>query len=378
MRIRLRAFALSVFLLLSPITSSYAATLGPAQTYDDLRELLASADRGDIILVSGAISADDNVPLHTTSSVRLSSSDGTPSSISGLRLQDASVSFADITLCDSLIVGGTSHIQLASDVSVSGAYGLSGLSFTGNGTLIIDPGCSVTGGSEGDGISISHSGGEFYASIEGNVQGGSGASGGSGVTIAPLSSHSAVMIAGSIQGGSGSSLGGHALNLYNLSGNAYVTVDANLRGGDGVIGGNGIQLVAARDRVNVGIDGKIKGGRGESYGGDALILMNAEGASSFQLSGTFSGGDASGRSAQPGTSLQLVGDSTAAHTHVVDCILEDGMRVASSTFPSSVGTPTVTPLPEIETSIRSIEFLTTPPYESQETPSQDATPSEPS
>lgn len=354
------ALALSFLLLLSSAASSLAATWGPAQTYDELREFLSTADYGDTVLVSGALSADNNVPLHTESSIRLSSSDSGTASVSSLRLRDASVTFDDIALIDSLVIDGTSHVQLASNVSVSGAAGQSGLAFSGCGTLIIDPGCSITGGSEGAGVSISHSSGEFYASIEGNIQGGSGTTGGAGVVIAPLSSSGAVMISGSIQGGNGSSLGGHALNLYNLSGNAYITVDGDLRGGDGSIGGDGIQLVAARDRVNVGINGKVKGGRGETYGGDALILMNAEGASSFQLSGTFSGGDASGRSAQPGTSLQLVGDSTAARTHVQDCILEDGMRVASDAFSAPEGAPSVTPLPEIKASVKASESLTAP------------------
>lgn len=357
---RLRAFSLSLALFLLPASSSCAATLGPAQTYDDLREFFATAGQGDTVLVSGTLSADDNVPLHTVNSIRLSSTDDNPASISGLCLRDASVTFTDITLCDSLTVDGASHIQLASDTSVSGAAGQNGLAFSGHGTLIVDPGCSIIGGSESAGVSISHSGGEFYASLEGNIQGGSGTTGGAGVIISPLSSSGVVMISGSILGGHGSSHGGHAVNLYNLSGDAYITIDGDLRGGDGAIGGDGIQLVAVRDRVNVGIGGRIKGGRGETYGGDALILMNAEGASSFQLSGTFSGGDAAGRSAQPGTSLQLVGDSTAAHTHVVDCILEDGMRVASVGFSAPEGSPEVTPLPEIKASIKDVESLTTP------------------
>lgn len=360
MRTRLWALALSFILLILPAASACAAALGPATTYAELRELLASANQGDVILVSGVISANNRIPLSTQASVRLSSADGESAAIHGLRLRNASITLSNITLSDSLIIDGTSHIQLASGVSVSGADKKSGVDFTGSGTLIIDRGCTITGGSESAGVSIAHSGGDFFTSIEGTIQGGSGKTGGAGVVISPLSSSGAAMISGSVQGGDGSGHGGHALNLYDLNGNAFVTVDGNLQGGDGAIGGDGIQLVAARDSVNVGISGKVKGGRGETYGGDALILMNAEGASSFQLSGAFSGGDASGRNAQPGTSLQLVGDSTAAHMHVLDCILEDGVQFFTSQPSAAPSMPDVTPLPEITSSIEDVEHLSTP------------------
>ena len=174
------------------------------------------------------------------------------------------------------------------------------------------------------------------------------------------------MISGSIQGGEGSDHGGPALNLYDLNGNAFVTVDGNLRGGSGVIGGDGIQLVAARDNVSVGIGGKVKGGSGEIYGGDALILMNAEGASAFHLSGAFSGGDASGSDAQPGTSLLLVGDSTAARTHITDCILEDGMQLTAAPLATATpSVPNITPLPEITASVENTESLLAPPQETE-------------
>ncbi|MBR5560693.1 MAG: hypothetical protein IKU73_04695 [Clostridia bacterium] len=369
MRTRLWALALSFILLILPAASSFAATLGPAATYDELRKLLASANEGDVVLVSGVISADNKLPLSTQANIRLSSADSESAAIHGLRLRDASIILSNIALKDSLIIDGTSHIHLASGVSVSGADKQSGLNFTGKGTLIIDRGCTITGGSESAGVSISHSGGDFFTSIEGTVQGGRGRTGGAGVVISPLSASGAAMISGSVLGGEGSGHGGHALNLYDLSGNAFVTIDGNLQGGEGAIGGDGIQLVAARDSVNVGISGKVKGGRGETYGGDALILMNAEGASSFHLSGAFSGGDASGRNAQPGTSLQLVGDSTAAHTRVVDCILEDGTQLSAATQPSATpSAPDVTPLPEITSSIEDIEHLSTPTPAPAETP----------
>ncbi len=361
MHTRLWAFALSFILLILPAASAVAATLGPASTYGELRNLLISANSGDVVWVTGTLFADNTVPLSTKDNVRLTSADGESATIHGLRLRDASIMMTNIALKDSLIIDGTSHIQLASGVSVSGADKHSGLDFSGNGTLIIDRGCSITGGSESAGVSISHSSGEFFTSIEGTIQGGSGRTGGAGVVISPLSSSGAAMISGSVQGGRGNGHGGHALNLYDLNGNAFVTVDGDLQGGDGAIGGDGIQLVAARDSVSVGIGGKVKGGSGETYGGDALILMNAEGASSFHLSGAFSGGDASGRDAHPGTSLQLVGNSTASHARIVDCILEDGAQLAPDGQPSATpSTPDITPLPEITSSIEDVEHLSTP------------------
>ena len=360
MHTRLRAFALSFILLILPAASAVAATLGPASTYSELRNLLISANSGDVVWVTGTLFADNAVPLSTKDNIRLTSADGGSATIHGLRLRDASIMMTNIALKDSLIIDGTSHIQLASGVSVSGADKHSGLNFSGNGTLIIDRGCSITGGSESAGVSISHSSGEFFTSIEGTIQGGSGKTGGAGVVISPLSSSGAAMISGSVQGGHGSGHGGHALNLYDLNGNAFVTVDGDLQGGDGAIGGDGIQLVAARDSVNVGISGKVKGGSGETYGGDALILMNAEGASSFHLSGAFSGGDASGRDAHPGTSLQLVGDSTASHARVVDCILEDGAQLSAAQSSATPSAPDITPLPEITSSIEDVEHLSAP------------------
>lgn len=348
MYLRLWAFAFTIILSILSVVPALAATLGPAATYDELREFLSSAKNGDLILISGELSASGGTPLVIPANVRISSIEGESASIRGLRLRDASVTLSNVSLEDSLTVDGTSYIQLSSGVSVSGAAGQNGLSFSGSGALIIDRGCEITGGSESAGVSIEHRGGEFYASIEGSVVGGHGQSGGAGVVISPLSSSGAALISGSIKGGDGSAHGGHALNLYDLSGNALITIDGNLQGGNGDIGGDGIQLVAARDIVSVGISGHIKGGSGETYGGDALILMSTEDASSFRLSGTFSGGNATGPDAQPGTSLQLVGDSTASRTRVEDCILEDGLHLSPSQQPTPAPrTPDVTPLPEI-------------------------------
>lgn len=378
---RLWALALAFVLFSMSAASGLAAELGPASTYDELREYIAAAKNGDVIVVSGELSVDTSIPLSSGSNVKITSSKGESAVIRGLRLHDASLTLSNIHLEDSLIVDGTSHIQLASNVSISGSAGQSGLAFSGSGTLIIDRGCEIIGGSESVGVSISHHDGEFYASIEGTIQGGSGQTGGAGVVITPLSASGAVMISGTIKGGDGSLHGGHALNLYDLSGNAFVTVDGNLQGGKGIIGGDGIQLVAARDSVSVGIGGRVKGGRGETYGGDALILMNAEGASSFHLSGTFSGGDAAGVSAQPGTSLQLVGDSASSRARVEDCILEDGKKLSANQQPAAApDSQNVTPLPEITSSADNAEPPPTPTQiptsEPKPTPAPSEIPSE--
>lgn len=360
---RLWALSLASIILLLSVSGACAQTLGPASSYEALRELLLAAQDGDTILIAGDFSAAGQEPLQSASSVRIASADGQTASISGLHLRNAAISFDHIRLTDTLEIDGSSNIQLGAAVSVTGGDAQSGISFSGNGTLIVERGCVVEGGREGDGIAIRHSGGDFYGSIEGHVSGGSGSIGGAGVVISPLSEAGAVMISGTIEGGEGSSLGGHALNLYDLSGNAYVTVDGSLKGGAGSVGGDGIQLISADGNVNVGIGGEVKGGSGESFGGSALILMNAGGSASFNLSGSLSGGDALGSGAQPGASLQLVGDSAAARTRIGDCILEDGRPFAGETSPEPTDQPLlplVTPLPEITSSIDDVDALDVP------------------
>lgn len=328
---RLWALALVGIALCLPVQSALASTLGPACSVDELRALLSSAEDGDVILVSGDISALNCSPLTCEASVQVRSEDDAV--ISGLHLRNTSITFSDLSFSDSLVVDGTSNVHLNHNVSVLGASGKSGLSFSGSGTLIIESGCDVIGGEGSAGITISHKGGEFYGSIEGHIRGGDGTTGGAGLIISPLQKSGALLVTGSIEGGDGASIGGHALNLYDLSGNAFVTIDGTLQGGSGAIGGDGIQLVAASDMVNVGIRGRIKGGPGESYGGNAMIMMNAEDASSVNLSGYFSGGDAISPSAQPGTSLRLVGNSAATRTRVDNCILEDGKVLLPAATP---------------------------------------------
>lgn len=372
---------LSVCMLCLLCASALGETLGPATDYAQLLALAAQATDGDVILLSGEIVADAQTPLNTQAAITLRSSEDAPATLRGLRLNDAQISATDIRFEDSLTIRGTSHVELGSGVSVTGAAGQTGLSFDGNGSLILYPDCVVTGGEGGEGVTINHQGGDFYAGIEGTVTGGCGQSGGSGLTISRLCDAGALMISGSISGGSGSTYGGHALNLYDLSGSAFVTVTGTLTGGEGHIGGDGIQLVSTTGNANVGIYGTVTGGNGQSYGGDALILMNMGGASSASLSGSLTGGNVTESGAQPGSSLLVVGSGTASRTHVGDCHLKDGMDLSildATPTPLPTEEPDITPLPEITSSVEDFEALATPaPTPAPEqTPDQDSLPTE--
>ena len=364
---RIWAFAFALWMVFFSCSSAFAQTFGPVSSYDELSRAVASAQSGDTILLSGEISAESSEPLSTSAFIHLKSETGAV--VRGLHLQDAALAFTGIALEDGMTVDGTSQISLGSGVTVSGADGSVALAFSGNGALIVERGCEIEGGAGAAGISIRHDGGEFYSSIEGRVTGGDGSSGGAGMIVSPLKEGGAVMITGSIKGGSGTSVGGHALNLYDLSGNAYITVGGTLQGGDGAIGGDGIQLVSASDNVSVGISGQVKGGQGESYGGNALIMMNAEDASSVNLSGRFSGGDAIGDGAQPGTSLNLVGDSASLRARIDNCILEDGKQLRPAAEPQP--TPDVTALPEITG--EPVQSMETTPSEIDAEPAPEAT-----
>lgn len=369
---RFGAFALVLLLLAGCVQPAAAATLGPATTYAELAALAANAADGDTLLVSGDLSADGDM-LDLPCRVTLASAGGGRAAIRGLSLQNVSVQITGIDLLDTLTIDGTSFVELSGSTRVSGASGASGLSFTGCGALIIDSSCEITGGADGAGLSIHHSGGDFYASLEGTVHGGSGSTGGPGVVVSPLSQSGAMMISGSIYGGEGSAMGGHALNLFELSGNAYITVDGTVQGGNGPVGGDGIQLVSAGDQVNVGISGQVRGGTGLGYGGNALMLMSAGGASAVTLSGALTGGDTVDEEGQPGTSLLIVGESTALHARVQDCLLEDGRRLSAT--PEPTPEPDVTPLPAITSSLSDIDQLTPDPTpESTPEPTSEPTP----
>ena len=144
---RLWALSLASIILLLGLSGACAQTLGPAASYAELQALLLHARNGDVILVSGDLSAAGQEPLQSGASVRISSADGQTASISGLRLRDASIAFDHIHLADTLEISGSSNILLGTAVTVVGGSRQSGISFAGNGTLIVERGCVVEGGS---------------------------------------------------------------------------------------------------------------------------------------------------------------------------------------------------------------------------------------
>ena len=356
------ALALCICLILSSYTAALAATLGPVSEYGELLALCAAAGPGDTLLVAGELFADGHDALSTQAPLRIASEDN--AALHDVRLHDAQVSFSGVQLLDTLTITGVSHVELGRGVTVEGAPGSSGIVFSGSGELLIDPDCAITGGSGSTAVSIQHRDGEFYAGIDGVLRGGSGETGGTGLLVSSLGNGGTMMISGKIHGGNGTAMGGNALNLYDLSGNAFITVTGRLKGGEGAIGGDGAQIVSAVDNVSIGIDGHISGGQGESYGGDALMLMNIGGASSVSLSGALTGGDALEADAQPGVSLLVIGDTSSSHTRVGDCMLQDGQTLTSATpAPTTTPAPTapaVTPLPEITSAVEEAEALPTP------------------
>ena len=338
-----QACALFLLILLLCPLAAQAGMLGPALSYNELLALVQQARDGDVLLVSGDLSATDEA-LVTPALLEITG-DG-KATLRHLHVSDSSIVFSNLSLLDSFTVDGVSNIELRT-VRVEGASGQYGLSFVGGGTLLIDEDSSVAGGTGATGVSISQRGGDLYVSIEGSVRG--GADGGSGMEVSPMTEYGTMMLAGNICGGDGTTMGGTGLNLFDLSGNAFITVAGSVRGGKGSVGGAGMQVVSIGDTVSIGVNGEIRGGSGAEYGGDALILMDATAASSVNLSGSLIGGNASSRGGEPGQSLLVVGDSVS-HARVVNCLLQDG----ENTFSYDT---VITPLPEITSSVETVCLL---------------------
>ena len=85
-------------------SSALAATLGPAETIDDLRAMIDEADANDTLLISGEIIMDEDVPLSTRFPVRITSDAGETCSLKNLRLENASITFTNVLLDDSLSI----------------------------------------------------------------------------------------------------------------------------------------------------------------------------------------------------------------------------------------------------------------------------------
>ena len=169
--------ALVLFLLtvlLCPALAS-AGTLGPALNYEELLDMVRRAKDGDILLVSGEMTATEEA---ISSPALLQISGDGKAVLHRLHISDSSVILSDVELRDSLTISGISNVELRT-VRVEGAPGQSGLSLVGGGTLLIDGDCEITGGKGATGVSVSQRGGDLYVSVEGSIRGGEG--GGSGV-----------------------------------------------------------------------------------------------------------------------------------------------------------------------------------------------------
>ena len=306
----------------------YAKELGPAYTYSELLQLIGNAGRGDTILVSGMIQADETVPLITREDIAICSAPGQKAVISGMHILDSNLSFSDVELIDSLDIHGSSKVMLAENVNVSGGKDAA-IRFKGDGELIITPSCFITATDGANGIKIEHEGGSFYAALEGTVVGGSADIGGAGVIVSPLNKEGVLLIGGNISGGKGTDIGGNAVNLYDIGGNAYISVIGSIQGGIGPVGGNGLQIISPRDTSNIGIIGRVEGGEGDAFGGNAVVVLNAGDRSSIALSGALIGGNSISESSDPGQSLLLVGNGALNHMYSNGCLLEDGQVLAS-------------------------------------------------
>ena len=340
---KIRVFCVSLLLALAVMQTGQSVVLGPAEDYPGLLSLAQQAQNGDIVTIRGLIDASSGIPLSTSSWITLTSGDASPSVIYGLNVSNASVTMSNVHLADSLFIDGNSDVELQNNVSIQGSRFNSALTFSGSGQLIIDPSCHIIGEEGAAGVTISQTSGAFYGALEGEITGGRGSTGGAGVIISPLRENGILLISGQVAGGSGSDMGGNGANLYGIASNAYISIAGMLSGGAGEVGGDGIQIISPGDNTIIGVNATVSGGQGNSYGGNGIILMNANGASSISLSGHFMGGDTTAPQSEPGQSVLLVGDSYL-HTNIGDCLLLDG----SSRYVSPVEetpVPTATPVP---------------------------------
>jgi len=264
-----QACALFLLILLLCPLAAQAGTLGPALSYNELLALVRQARDGDVLLVSGDLSATDEA-LVTPALLEITG-DG-KATLRHLHVSDSSIVFSNLSLLDSFTVDGVSNIELRT-VRVEGASGQYGLSFVGGGTLLIDEDSSVAGGTGATGVSISQRGGDLYVSMEGSVRG--GADGGSGMEVSPMTEYGTMMLAGNICGGDGTTMGGTGLNLFDLSGNAFITVAGSVRGGKGSVGGAGMQVVSIGDTVSIGVNG-IRRRRTHPDGRDSSFFRQSE------------------------------------------------------------------------------------------------------
>lgn len=211
-----QACALFLLILLLCPLAAQAGTLGPALSYNELLALVRQARDGDVLLVSGDLSATDEALV---TPVLLEITGDGKATLRHLHVSDSSIVFSNLSLLDSFTVDGVSNIELRT-VRVEGASGQYGLSFVGGGTLLIDEDSSVAGGTGATGVSISQRGGDLYVSIEGSVRG--GADGGSGMEVSPMTEYGTIDACRQhLRRPMAPTMGGTGLNLFDLSGNAF-------------------------------------------------------------------------------------------------------------------------------------------------------------
>ena len=120
-----QACALFLLILLLCPLAAQAGTLGPALSYNELLALVRQARDGDVLLVSGDLSATDEALV---TPVLLEITGDGKATLRHLHVSDSSIVFSNLSLLDSFTVDGGSNIELRT-VRVEGASGQYGLSF---------------------------------------------------------------------------------------------------------------------------------------------------------------------------------------------------------------------------------------------------------
>ena len=103
----IRAFVLFLLILSLCPPSAHAGTLGPALSYGELLALVQQARDGDVLLVSGDLTATDEALV---TPVLLEISGDGKATLRHLHVSDASLVLSDLSLLDSFAVDGVSKI----------------------------------------------------------------------------------------------------------------------------------------------------------------------------------------------------------------------------------------------------------------------------
>ena len=90
------AFLLCFCINLSLFPVAQGAMLGPATTYEALQKLADQAKEGDVLLVSGDLSADGFAPFSTQVPLSITSFENETATLRNLRLDHAAVYLGDV------------------------------------------------------------------------------------------------------------------------------------------------------------------------------------------------------------------------------------------------------------------------------------------